>query len=112
MHLLRCTKFVERPDPLFRKMFSWPTHKDPKGTVKTQTVLEGLPTSLTLESSRGFVRPVKKKKKTEMTLKTPLTNKVSDDDFFLLGAFILELFAMEEPTSNENQKFKEQVIFQ
>ena len=111
MHLLRSPKFVERPDPSFRKLFYWPTHKDPKGTVKTQTVLEGLPTSLSLDAPRGFVRPMKKKKM-RMTLQTPLTNKVSDDDFFLLGAFILELFAMEEPTSNENQKFKEQVIFQ
>ena len=109
MHLLRSPKFVERPDPSFRKLFYWPTHKDPKGTVKTKTVLEGLPTSLSLDAPRGFVRPMKKKKM-RMTLQTPLTNKVSDDDFILLEAFIVELLAMKEPPSNGNQKFNYQVI--
>lgn len=84
-----------------------PRHDGPRGTVKTQTVLEGVPTSL--EAPRGFVRPMKKKKMRK-TLQTPLTIKVSDDDFILLEAFILELLAMKEPPSNGNQKFNDQVI--
>ena len=108
MHLLRSPKFVERPDPSFGKMFYWPTHKDPKGTVKTQSVFEGLPTSSPLESTRGFIKP--KKKKMRMSLKASFTNTVSDDDFLLLEAFILEKFAMKEPR-NGNQKFNDQVVF-
>ena len=93
MHLLRSPKFVERPDPLFRKMFNWPTHKDPKGTVKNQSVFEGLPRSFPSESSRGYVRPMKKKRR--MVSKTPLAPKVADEDFLLLQAFIQEYFGSE-----------------
>ena len=94
MNLLRSPKFVERPDLTFRKYFDWPTHKDPKGTFKTQTVLLEKPrSSLPLKSSTGFVKPIKKK----VALKFPLEQKVSDEDFRLLEAFILEsLFKKED----------------
>ena len=92
MNIFR-SKFVERSDPSFRKYFDWPTHKDPKGTVKTQTVLEGKLNYLPLETSRGVVKPKKKKK----TLKNPLIQKVADEDFLLLEGFITEYF--EEATS-------------
>ena len=90
--MFRLHQFVERPDPLLRKLFNWPTHKDPKGTVKTQTVL-GLPTPFPSESSRGYVRPMKKKRR--MVSKTPLAPKVADEDFLLLQAFIQEYFGSE-----------------
>ena len=90
--MFRSHRFVERPDPLFRKLFDWPIHKDPKGTTKTQTVL-GLPTSFPSESSRGYDGPMKKKKRT--ISKTPLTQKVADEDFLLLQDFILEYFGSE-----------------
>ena len=77
---------------MFRNLFDWPTHKDPKGTTKTQTVL-GLPTSFPSESSRGYGRPMKKKRR--MGSKTALTQKVADEDFLLLQAFILEYFGPE-----------------
>ena len=102
MNLFR-SKFVERSDPSFRKYFDWPTHKDPKGTVKTQTVLEGKPNSLPLELSSGVFKLKKKKK----TLKNPLRQKVADEDFHLLEAFINEYF--EETTSY--LEFNDQVKF-
>ena len=92
MNLLRSPKLVERPDPTFRKYFDWPTHKDQKGTFKTQTVLEGTPTSLPLKSSKRFVKPMKKK----VALKFPLKQKVSDEDFLLLEAFISESLVTKE----------------
>ena len=90
--MLRSPKLVERPDPTFRKYFDWPTHKDPKGTVKTQTVLEGTPTSLPFGTSREIVRQRKKK----MPLKTPMIQKIADEDFLLLEAFILDIWDQEE----------------
>ena len=96
MILLRSPKLVERPDPTFRKYFEWPTHKDPKGTVKTQAVLEGTATSLPFGTSREIVRQRKKK----MPLKTPMIQKIADEDFLLLEAFILELFVPEEDQVN------------
>ena len=96
MNLLRSPKFVERPDPTFRKYFEWPTHKDPKGTVKTQTVLEDTPTSVPLGTPRGIVRRRKKKR----ALKTPMIQKIADEDFLLLKAFILELLVPEEDQVN------------
>ena len=102
--MFRSTVFVERQDPSFKKYFSWHTHKDPKGTVKTQTVLEGLPTSLPLEPSGGFNKPMKKKK---MTLKTPSLQKVTDEDFLLLEAFISEGFVTEDPNSEKNPRVNE-----
>ena len=92
MNLLRSPKVVERPDPTFRKYFDWPTHKDQKGTFKTQTVLEGKPTSLPLKSSKQFVKPMKKK----VALKFPLKQKVADEDFLLLEAFISESLVTKE----------------
>ena len=93
MNLLRSPNLVERPDPTFRKYFDWPTHKDPKGTVKNQTVLlEGPQSSLPHKSSRGFVKPMKKKE----ALKFPLKQKVPDEDFLLLEAFISESLVKKE----------------
>ena len=93
MNLFRFPKFVERPDPTFRKYFAWQTHKDPKGTFKTQNVLlEEPPTSLPLKSSKRFVKPMKKK----VALKFPLKQKVSDEDFLLLEAFISESLVTKE----------------
>ena len=93
MNLLRSPKLVERPDPTFRKYFDWPTHKDPKGTFKTQTVLLEEPvSSLSLKSSTGFVKSMKKK----VALKFPLKQKVSDEDFLLLEAFISESLLKKE----------------
>ena len=96
MNLLRSPKLVERPDPTFRKYFDWPTHKDPKGTVKTQTVVEGTPTSLPFKTSRGIVRQRKKK----MALKTPMMQKIEDEDFLLLEAFILEFLVPDKDPVN------------
>ena len=90
--MFRFHRFVERPDPLFRKLFDWPTHKDPKGTTKTQTVW-GLQTSSPSDSSRGYDRPIKKKKR--IISKTPLAQKVADEDFLLLQDFVLEYFGSE-----------------
>ena len=93
MTLLRSPKFVERPDPTFRKYFDWPTHKDPKGTVKNQTVLLEAPqSSLPFKSSRGFVKPMKKRE----ALKFPFKQKVADEDFRLLEAFISESFVTKK----------------
>ena len=75
----------QTPDSSFRKYFDWPTHKDPKGTIKIETVI--VKTSLSEEIPRGFVRPTKKKKR--MPVKTPV--KVTDEDFLLLEAFLWEI---------------------
>ena len=96
MNLLRSPKLVERPDPTFRRYFEWPTHKDPKGTVKTQAVLEGTATSLPFGTSREIVRQRKKK----MPLKTPMIQKIADEDFLLLEAFILDFWDPEEDQVN------------
>ena len=98
MNLLRSPKLVERPDPTFRKYFEWPTHKDPKGTVKTQAVLEGTATSLPLEKSREIFRQRKKK----MPLKTPMIQKIADEDFLLLEAFISDFWDQEDDQVNIN----------
>ena len=93
MNLLRSPNLVERPDPTFRKYFDWPTHKDPKGTFKTKTVMLEEPlSSLPLKSSTGFVKSMKKK----VALKFPLKQKVSDEDFLLLEAFISESLVTKE----------------
>ena len=93
MNLFRFPKFVESSDPTFRKYFAWQTHKDPKGTFKTQNVLlERPPSSLPSKSSRGFVKPKKKK----VGLKVPLKQKVADEDFLLLEAFIAEVLVTKE----------------
>ena len=91
--MFRSHRFVERPDPLFRKLFDWPIHKDPKGTTKTQTVLV-LPTSFPSELPRGYDRPMKKKRR--VIFKTPLAEKVADEDFLLLQDFIFEYFGSED----------------
>lgn len=75
----------QTPDSSFRKYFDWPTHKDPKGTIKIETVI--VKTSLSEEIPRGYVRPTKKKKR--MAVKTP--SKVTDEDFLLLEAFLWEI---------------------
>ena len=75
----------QTPDASFRKYFDWPTHKDPKGTIKIETVI--VKTSLSEEIPRGYVRPTKKKKR--MAVKTPA--KVTDEDFLLLEAFLSEI---------------------
>ena len=75
----------QTPDSSFRKYFDWPTHKDPKGTIKIETVI--VKTSLSEEIPRGYVRPTKKKKR--MAVKTP--SKVTDEDFLLLEAFLGEI---------------------
>ena len=97
MNLLRSPKLVERPDPTFRKYFEWPTHKDPKGTVKTQAVLEGTATSLPFGTSREIVRQRKKKM---MMMKTPMIQKIADEDFLLLEAFILDIWDQEKDQVN------------
>ena len=86
---------MERADPAFRKYFDWPTHKDPKGTVKARNVFEKKPSSYPLVSSRSFVRPIKKKRK--MASRTSNKSKVTDKDFLLLEAFIVEMFDTEKP---------------
>ena len=96
MNLWRSPK-VERPDPTFRKYFEWPTHKDPKGTVKTQAVLEGTATSLPFGTSREIVRQRKKKM---MMMKTPMIQKIADEDFLLLEAFILDIWDQEKDQVN------------
>ena len=101
--MLRSSKFLEKPDPSFRKYFHWTTHKDPKGTVKNPID----PISLPLKPSRGFVTPMKKKKK--LASKTPLSDAVADEDFHLLQDFISENFGTKEPESDGVPK--DQVIF-
>ena len=46
-----------------------------------------------------------------MASKTPLPQKVTEEEFILLQAFILEYFGMEEPTSDTLPKFNNQVLF-
>ena len=77
----------QRPDPMFKKYFDWPTHKDPKGTVKARTVLEEQKTP-SLDNSRSYSKPSKKKKRS--SVKNLKTHKVTDEDFLLLESFILE----------------------
>ena len=103
--MLRSSKFLEKPDPSFRKYFHWTTHKDPKGTVKNPIDTISLP----FKPSRGFVTPMKKKKK--LASKTPLSDKVADEDFHLLQDFISENFGTKEPSCVEVPVPNDQVIF-
>ena len=103
----RSSQSKERADPSFRKYFCWDTHKDPKGTVKTQ-IVSGIPTTLPSESSKAYGRPMKKKKK--KAFKTRLEQKVADEDFLLLQAFISECFDTKQPTSGITPKLNYQVI--
>ena len=82
---IRSPRMDQTPDASFRKYFDWPTHKDPKGTIKIETVI--VKTSLPEEIPRGYVRPTKKKKR--MAVKTPA--KFTDEDFLLLEAFLWEI---------------------
>ena len=82
----------QRPDPSFRQYFNWPTNKDPKGTVKTRSVLEEVPISV--KSSRSVVCLDKKRKKE--VLHTPWKQRVSDEDFLLLKSFISKYFGQTE----------------
>ena len=82
---IRSPRMDQTPDSSFRKYFDWPTHKDPKGTIKIETVI--VKTSLSEEIPRVYVRPTKKKKR--MAVKTPA--KVTDEDFLLLEAFLSEI---------------------
>ena len=75
----------QTPDSSLRKYFDWPTHKDPKGTIKIETVI--VKTSLSEEIPKGYVRPTNKKKR--MAAKTQA--KVTDEDFLLLEAFLWEI---------------------
>ena len=77
----------QRPDPSFKKYFDWPTHKDPKGTVKAKTVLEEK-TAPTSSSSSRCSKPSKKKKRS--IVRNLKIHKVTDEDFLLLESFILE----------------------
>ena len=79
----------EKPESSFRKYFNWPTLKDPKGTIKTETVVEKRPAL----KFRDDARPSKRNKKRAM--KTQLTNRVTDEDFLLLESFLLEISAIE-----------------
>ena len=92
--MLRSSKFLEKPDPAFRRYFHWSTHKDPKGTVKNPIDTISFP----FKPSRCFVTPMKKKKK--LASKTPLSDEVADEDFHLLQDFISENFGNKEPTSD------------
>ena len=78
----------QRPDPSFKKYFDWPTHKDPKGTVKAKTVLEEKTTPPSLDTSRSYSKLSKKKKRS--SVRNLKTHKVTDEDFLLLESFILE----------------------
>ena len=78
----------QRPDPLFKKCFDWPIYKDPKGTVKPRTGLEDKTTPPSMDTTKPFFKPSKKKKRS--TLKNLKTDKVTDEDFLLLESFILE----------------------
>ena len=103
----RCHQMDQKPDPSFRQYFNWPTLKDPKGTLKTRTVLKEQTSSLPADSSRKVCRPIKKKRKTAS--KTSKTSKVRDEDFLQLQAFIMEIFGPEEPTRIRNPKSHDQV---
>ena len=89
----------KKPDLSFRKYFNWPTFKDPKGTIKTETVVEKRPAS----EFRGDAKPIKRKKKRAM--KKQLTDGVTDEDFLLLESFLLELSAIETDQVIFFQKF-------
>ena len=89
----------QKPDSSFRKYFSWPTFKDPKGTIKTETVVEKRPAS----EFRGDAKPIKRKKKRAM--KNQSTDGVTDEDFLLLESFLLELSAIETDQVIFSQKF-------
>ena len=78
----------KNPDSSFRKYFNWPTLKDPKGTIKTETVVEKRPAS----EFRGDAKPTKRKKR---AMKNQLTDRVTDEDFLLLESFLLELSDIE-----------------
>ena len=79
----------QKPDTSFRKYFNWPTFKDPKGTIKTQTVVEKRPA---LEF-KGDAKPSKRSKKRAM--KKQVMDRVTDEDFLLLQSFLLEISATE-----------------
>ena len=89
----------KKPDLSFRKYFNWPTFKDPKGTIKTETVVEKRPPS----EFRGNAKPIKRKKKRAM--KNQLTDRVTDEDFLLLESFLLELSVIETDQVIFSQKF-------
>ena len=95
----------ERPDPLFRKYFYWSTHKDAKGTPKTNNVLvTNRQTSLPVARSRIPI-----KKKVVRTPKVIKTHPVSDEDFFLLQSFLSEIKAIDKPA--EKAVIRHQVTF-
>ena len=79
----------QKPDSSFRKYFSWPTFKDPKGTIKTETVVEKRPALEVV----GDAKPFKRSKKRAM--KKQLTDRVTDEDFLLLESFLLEISATQ-----------------
>ena len=79
----------KKPDSSFRKYFNWQTLKDPKGTIKTETVVEKRPAS----EFGGDAKPTKRKKKRAM--KNQLTDRVTDEDFLLLESFLMELLAIK-----------------
>ena len=79
----------KKPDLSFRKYFKWPTLKDPKGTIKTETLAEKKP----VFEVRSDAKPTKRKKKRAM--KNQLTDRVTDEDFLLLESFLLELLPLE-----------------
>ena len=79
----------KKPDPSFRKYFNWPTLKDPKGTMKTETLVEKKP----VLEIKVDAKPTKRNKKKAM--KNQLTDRVIDEDFLLLESFLLELLVIE-----------------
>ena len=92
----------KRPDPLFRNCFYWPTHKDPKGTHKTNSVVV---------TNRQATLPVKRsrvpfKKKVLRTPKAIKAHAVTDEDFLLLQSFLSEISAMDEPVNNSGIRNK------
>ena len=91
----------QRPDPSVKKYFNWPIHKDPKGTVKARAVLEEKSSLLSLDISKSFFKPKKKKKKT--TLKNLKIHKVTDEDFLLLESFLKEISMRGESSKNFQQ---------
>ena len=79
----------QRPDPSFKKYFDWPTHKDPKGTVKAKTVVEEKTAQTSSSSSSSRCSKPSKKKKRSIVRNLKI-HKVTDEDFLLLESFILE----------------------
>ena len=79
----------KKPDSSFRKYFNWQTLKDPKGTIKTETLVEKKP----VFEIRGDAKATKRNKKRAM--KNQLTGRVTDEDFLLLESFLLELLAIK-----------------